>query len=415
MARIGNSPLWARPFLSIWQALVGLGDIWDSSSAQTAFENDELRSTSAGAPIRVAFRNTTPLTLILCWVNEKGVLEHFRCLEPNQGSLSDVIAPTDHLERTYLGHAFVVGTCSDLKNSKAEGKLDTVLAGYRPTKLGKQDNEGDPYLHVVTFSEPPSGMCTPKAPAKVGCKVDVTVQLEELDRTPIDTSGKRYDPSMIGEWPARLENNWNKGDKALKKLLIQHMRKAAQCLPEHAREHLRTNTPIYINRSLKYGPAVCPEDGEGMCFHPDEGWLEENGMCKDKCGGIEIYKASEYKSDCELWGPGGVLLHELCHAYHHKMVPDGYDNKDIEKCYKEAMKEGLYDKVKVHGPQGPMAKAYACANAMEYFAELSVAFLGGLDKDTEYNKWQPFNRDELKKFDPRAYAMLQRVWKVNAD
>jgi hypothetical protein len=50
---------------------------------------------------------------------------------------------------------------------------------------------------------------------------------------------------------------------------------------------------------------------------------------------------------------------------------------------------------------------------MEYFAELSAAFLGGLDKDEEYNKWFPFNRAQLKEHDPRAYELLQQVWKVN--
>jgi hypothetical protein len=78
-----------------------------------------------------------------------------------------------------------------------------------------------------------------------------------------------------------------------------------------------------------------------------------------------------------------------------------------------AMRDGLYNCVKVHGTQGPKARAYACENAMEYFAELSVAFLAGKDDNVEYNKWQPFNRRELKKFDPRAFKLLQKIWKVD--
>ena len=74
------------------------------------------------------------------------------------------------------------------------------------------------------------------------------------------------------------------------------------------------------------------------------------------------------------------------------------------------MEEGLYDSVRVRGPQGPMARAYACTNQMEYFAELSVAFLGGLDDDEEHNKWYPFNRSQLREHDPRAFAMLCRMW-----
>jgi hypothetical protein len=54
-------------------------------------------------------------------------------------------------------------------------------------------------------------------------------------------------------------------------------------------------------------------------------------------------------------------------------------NQEIHECYYEAaMKEKLHACVEGHGPQGPTAKAYACANEMEYWAELSTAFLGGI-------------------------------------
>ncbi len=80
------------------------------------------------------------------------------------------------------------------------------------------------------------------------------------------------------------------------------------------------------------------------------------------------------------------------------------------------MNEGLYDCVPVHNCHGGIdeCKAYACTDAMEYFAELSVAFLGGVeeDKDLEFNKWYPFNRNQIQKHDPRAYHMLKKIWNV---
>lgn len=97
-------------------------------------------------------------------------------------------------------------------------------------------------------------------------------------------------------------------------------------------------------------------------------------------------------------------------------MEDGYDNKEIIKCYQAAMDQDLYSCVKVHNGKGGVdeREAYACTDPMEYFAELSVAFLGGVeeDKDIEFNKWFPFNRKQLKAHDPRAYALLKGLWGV---
>ena len=57
---------------------------------------------------------------------------------------------------------------------------------------------------------------------------------------------------------------------------------------------------------------------------------------------------------------------------------------------------------------------YFSTNSMEYFAELSAAFLGGVD-GKEYNKWYPFNREQIKEHDPRAFTMLCKMWGVSED
>ena len=49
------------------------------------------------------------------------------------------------------------------------------------------------------------------------------------------------------------------------------------------------------------------------------------GMNVAKEGGIEIFSAHEYLTTNDCWGVGGVLLHELAHAYHNKHCPDGFD------------------------------------------------------------------------------------------
>ena len=102
----------------------------------------------------------------------------------------------------------------------------------------------------------------------------------------------------------------------------------------------------------------------------------------------------------------------MSHAFHDQIVPQGWENTSVRECYDSAMEQGLYDSVAVHGPQGEGGKtprAYACANAMEYFAELSTAFHCTAD-DEEFNKWFPFNRSQLALHDPRAHALLTILW-----
>ena len=86
------------------------------------------------------------------------------------------------------------------------------------------------------------------------------------------------------------------------------------------------------------------------------------------------------------------------------------------------MKAGLYDSVRVHGPQGGedgtrTAKAYACTNCMEFFAELSTAYhwapAAGGDTVLEYNKWFPFNRHQLQQHDPETVVVLRKYWTLH--
>ncbi|KAL7468194.1 hypothetical protein ACHAXS_008410 [Conticribra weissflogii] len=275
---------------------------------------------------------------------------------------------------------------------------------------------------------------------------NVCVCTTRIDPTPIDTSKKKYDHVVLGGWPCRLEpgcfdddddhdnttarstykttttttttpssNTYTKSKSKLRQRFESDILSASNSLPPHARTKLQTTTPIWINKSQSFGPKAAPIRGKDACFHPGRSWLVRNGMNPEKCGGVEFYDARHYWSDCDLWGPGGLILHELCHAWHCLHTEGGYDNGDVKECYEKAMEEGLYECVGVHGPQGPKCKAYACQDPMEYFAELSVAFLGGVEEGREFNKWFPFNRAQLKEHDPRAFEMMCRIWGVDPD
>ncbi len=168
---------------------------------------------------------------------------------------------------------------------------------------------------------------------------------------------------------------------------------------------------------MSYGPKSNPKCFKGCAFHPKNGenWLKRNCLNVDKKGCIEIFDAKDYLDSRKLWGIGGLILHELSHAYHDKHCENGYENEIILEAYNVAMEKKLYDNVKVHGPQGAKgtAKHYACTNCMEFFAELSTSLMYNKDDEIEFNKWFPHNSHQFKLHDPQSYSTLCSIWGIS--
>ena len=396
-----------------------LGTLWQNDAAHEAFKSKQLNSLEAGPSLRLCVRNHSDEPLLLCWMDQECRPHHFYILESTTERFNAPIVEQDRKETTCVGHAFLIASAKDPEACRQAKSLDqaTVIGGYRPSCIGDASKQNP--IHLLSIQPQSSKMklfscCRPNfRKRKQHDDWLLTVREAEVDSTPIDTSNKQYLDAILGGWPVKMEPEWHGGDTQLRQDLERDLEHATKCLPPHAYQALRPDTPIWINKSLKYGPLACPIHGKGLCFHVDKSWLEDNGCHVEKAKCVELYNIKDYFKDRPMWGRGGVLLHELAHAYHNKILLDGYDNDEIIQCYELAMKEGLYDCVRVHGCQGPECKAYACDNAMEYWAELSTAFLGGKNDSEEYNKWYPFNRKQLKEHDPRAFALLKRLWKVD--
>ena len=388
-----------------------------------SLENDD---TTQDASVRIVFRNHSNETLLLCWMTHKGQPSHFYLLHPTTAGhhatskKSSFPLTNDHVENTRVGHTFCLAQAQDLEQCRRDQSLEkaTIVAAYRPLTtlphLVHIEHEPEDKERISCFCPPSQKKPSLRGGRKHRPAWKVHTQPFRVDKRLVDTRkiGYQFTTLCVDNWPVYLQEKWTeaKSKDSCQKLFEEDLNAAIHCLPLHARTHLQQHCPIWINEAFCYGPVSCPINGKGACFHPDVEWLEEQKMHTSKQGCIEFYNMEGYQRDRQFWGPGGLILHELCHAYHHKMIPKGYDNKEIEECWKQAMKEGLYDEVEVHGPQGPMARAYACTNHMEYFAELSVAFLSP-DIQQEFNKWYPFNRKQLQQHDPRAYKLLEKVWK----
>jgi len=89
-----------------------------------------------------------------------------------------------------------------------------------------------------------------------------------------------------------------------------------------------------------------------------------------------------------------ILLHEMLHAYHANVLPQGFKNPGILFYYNGAKDGGLY-------PAG----AYLMTNEKEFFAVTGSVFLFGQDG--------PRTRSELKQKQPEYYQYL--VWLFGFD
>jgi dipeptidyl-peptidase-4 len=168
-------------------------------------------------------------------------------------------------------------------------------------------------------------------------------------------------------------------------LLEKQLAEVVRVVPPAAVAKLR-ETPLWF--SPEY-PGVPPRAE----FHPDAGWLGNNGRDPAMARAIEFTNIRIFPEECERMP--NFALHELAHAYHFRVL--GFDDPAIKDAFARARAAGLYDKVeRQHGGGRPnsVGRAYALTDEKEYFAETTEAFFSR-------NDFFPFNREELAAHDPR--------------
>lgn len=211
-----------------------------------------------------------------------------------------------------------------------------------------------------------------------------------------------------------------------------------------------------------------------MCTHHSAAWLHAARDRPDKVGGIEIYNIHDYLRMRWHWNGCGLLLHELCHVIHDRVL--GLDCLRIQRIYYKARASGKYENVLRRDwageDQGERDLAYCMVDYKEFFAEMSVTYLsqgycgldsspstciascsppiqepgvkeriirkGIIDSDTEEtglmtlirrslfpewrcdldghcNKFYPFTRGQLQHHDPELFNDMEAIWSDVAD
>jgi hypothetical protein len=171
-------------------------------------------------------------------------------------------------------------------------------------------------------------------------------------------------------------------------LLSADLTKITQLLTPVQLGRLR-KVPIWIQYKLN--------TESGMWYHESKEWLVANGYPPELEKSVEIADVSSYYDQREIQ-PFSVL-HEFAHAYNDLYLSAIQDK--LKAAFNNAVKSGKYDKVERTG--SGIERAYALTNEKEYFAELTEAYFGK-------NDYYPFNREELEKFDPTGYALMQAAW-----
>lgn len=177
------------------------------------------------------------------------------------------------------------------------------------------------------------------------------------------------------------------------KILRTQLEEIARVMPAPAVKALM-QVPLWI--SPEY-PGKVPKAE----YHPAAGWLRANGRDPAMARAVEFTNVRIFEAEARRMPM--FVLHELAHAYHHRVI--GHDHAGIKTAFEKAQAGGSYDRVERQDAAGRkhLERAYALTNAQEYFAESTEAFFGR-------NDFYPYTREQLQAHDPGMYAVLADVW-----
>jgi len=207
---------------------------------------------------------------------------------------------------------------------------------------------------------------------------------------------ENYQTRQLEGWTVKINQQFLQEDESLANRVLRHLEhqlyQITCVVPAEALSKLQ-EVPVWVERAHPKHPC--------MCYHISPDWLRENDMNPAKAGGIEIANARNFLTWTrdQPW----MVLHELAHAYHHKVL--GHNNPELKAAFEHAKASKTYEKVM--RINGKVERHYALNNDQEYFAETTEAFFGT-------NDFFPFVRAELKEHDPEMFALLGKLWAVKS-
>lgn len=400
MSRKSALKSWWNRITGDLQSVESIGNLWDSASDESIERflkkcrdcHKNFVQTKTRAVFTLELSELMSVHMSLCWVdlNDKDALKVHQDLSNSKASID---------MNTYTGHLFVLfrngQDASKIRhyNMLSEIPCEDIIMLYQPLKKLCSRTK-----HQLIIN-----------PSSLSVSLSTSgnaLRSEDL----VNSANKKYLFDKFMGFKIFYEEAIFKKYEDLYLSLKNDLETIVNIVPKKAILLLQESTSIWINSSLSYGPKSNPISGRNLCFHVSKDWLLHHGMNPEKQGCIEIYNVIDYLRDRLLWGAGGLLLHEFSHAWHFHHLPHGYDCRNIILAYRQAMQNKLYDDVEFKTFSGfSNGKAYASSNHVEYFAEISVAFLC-VNPDLKLNKWFPYNRSQLELHDPFGFSACLETW-----
>jgi len=233
-------------------------------------------------------------------------------------------------------------------------------------------------------------------------RLDSTLPQEAPVKAPGGVPAPSYERREVEGWTVHIRRELLDEEASLTEraldLLRQQLAEIVRVVPAAAVKDLR-QVPLYFSPGY-------PGRKPTAEFHPDAGWLRANGRDPAMAEAIEFSNVRHFEAEMDRMP--NFTLHELAHAYHHRVLPQGFANPEVKAAYERARASGRYERVERrfgNGRTNTFERAYAMNDATEYFAEASEAFFSR-------NDYFPFTRDELKAHDPEMFGLLVKLWGV---
>ncbi|MBX7207616.1 MAG: hypothetical protein K1X78_04870 [Verrucomicrobiaceae bacterium] len=268
---------------------------------------------------------------------------------------------------------------TELRYTKPITRLTGHMAGYDPSK-------------APTFT-------WPKRLAAAREEIKTAARAREANANGIQRETREVSGWKVHINKVLLDTQRKETDRALT-LLKKMLDEIIRVVPAKAVAELQ-KVPLYFSPTY-------PGSRGGAEFHPDAGWLKDNGRDPIMAKGVEFSDIPIFEKEVNRMP--NFALHELAHGYHNRFIAGSFDNAEIKAAYDKAKASGGYNKVeRWHGNGKPntFERAYAMTNPQEYFAETTEAFFAR-------NDFFPFTKEQLKKHDPTMFVVLEKLWGASA-